>query len=646
MKSPHSILRSFRSAPSVKNRAGTPKSPARTLGLGALVGGLVLSGCSLSSGPSPDGAAKKAAAELSAEKLTDAAWQGAAAAQTAYAKVVSGMDVKPQVQLVSTKTTGDHATAKLSWTWPVGAPGWTYTTSATMTKTGDTWSMEWSPSLVSANLGATDRLRQTRVPGVRGDILGAGGAPIVKPRPVLRFGLNKAVLKPTTVPVSAKALADLVGIDAKGYVKLAKETGPKAFVPAIIFREGEVPAAVQAHYLQIKGAVALHDKLPLAPTKGFAAALLGTVGPATAEIVKQTKGRVVAGDDTGLSGLQARYDEQLAGQAGGRVDLVAADGKATSLFQAPAVNGKPVQITLVPRMQQLAEQALARTGPASALVAIKPSTGAIVAAASGPGSKGYNTATYGQYAPGSTFKMIDSLALLRSGLTPSSPVTCTTSLTVNGKKFTNDSEYPAGKVGRITLTDALANSCNTAFISQHGRLKGGDLQQAAAALGFGVDHNVGFPAYFGQIPAPASEVEKAADMIGQGKVLASPMAIATVMSSILAGHAVVPHLVDGQTATAQPAHPLTAAEAAKLRSMLRAVVTEPTGTGHGLADLPGAPAIAKTGTAEFGTKPPLPTHAWMVAGRGDLAVAVFVDQGHTGAGVAGPILETFLRTVG
>jgi cell division protein FtsI/penicillin-binding protein 2 len=297
-------------------------------------------------------------------------------------------------------------------------------------------------------------------------------------------------------------------------------------------------------------------------------------------------------------------------------------------------------------MQQTAEQVLANVGPASALVAIKPSTGAVVAAASGPGSKGYDTATYGQYAPGSTFKIIDSLALLRSGLTPSSPVTCTTSLRVNGKEFTNDSEYPAGKVGRITLTDALANSCNTAFISQHGRLEGSDLQQAAAALGFGVDHNVGFPAYFGQVPPPASEVEKAADMIGQGKVLASPMAMATVMSSVLAGHAVVPHLVDGQTATASPAHPLTPAEAGKLRGMLRAVVTEPTGTGHGLLDVPGAPVIAKTGTAEFGTTPPLPTHAWMVAGRGDLAVAVFVDEGHTGAGVAGPILEAFLRAAG
>jgi cell division protein FtsI/penicillin-binding protein 2 len=54
--------------------------------------------------------------------------------------------------------------------------------------------------------------------------------------------------------------------------------------------------------------------------------------------------------------------------------------------------------------------------------------------------------------------------------------------------------------------------------------------------------------------------------------------------------------------------------------------------------------IAKTGTAEFGTEPPLPTHAWMVAGRGDLAVAVFVERGDSGSGTAGPILRRFLDT--
>ena len=53
--------------------------------------------------------------------------------------------------------------------------------------------------------------------------------------------------------------------------------------------------------------------------------------------------------------------------------------------------------------------------------------------------------------------------------------------------------------------------------------------------------------------------------------------------------------------------------------------------------------IAKTGTAEFDKNGAILTHAWMIAAQGDLAVAVFVDEGTSGSGTAGPILEQFLR---
>ena len=51
----------------------------------------------------------------------------------------------------------------------------------------------------------------------------------------------------------------------------------------------------------------------------------------------------------------------------------------------------------------------------------------------------------------------------------------------------------------------------------------------------GVDHDLGFPAYFGNVVPPAGETEKAADLIGQGKILASPMVMATVIASIQSG---------------------------------------------------------------------------------------------------------------
>jgi cell division protein FtsI/penicillin-binding protein 2 len=90
--------------------------------------------------------------------------------------------------------------------------------------------------------------------------------------------------------------------------------------------------------------------------------------------------------------------------------------------------------------------------------------------------------------------------------------------------------------------------------------------------------------------------------------------------------------------------PITAEEAAALSDMMRAVVT----SGHAgfLASVPGAPVGAKTGTAEYGKETPPKTHAWIVAVHGDLAVAVFVEDGGLGATTSGPLLKQFLTVAG
>jgi cell division protein FtsI/penicillin-binding protein 2 len=114
------------------------------------------------------------------------------------------------------------------------------------------------------------------------------------------------------------------------------------------------------------------------------------------------------------------------------------------------------------------------------------------------------------------------------------------------------------------------------------------------------------------------------------------------MASIQSGRTVVPRLVRSvKVSVPAGAEPLTAKEATALREMLRGVVTS--GSGGGLLDVPGPPVIAKTGTAEFERNGKTLTHAWMVAAQGNLAVAVYVDRGDSGSGVAGPILERFLR---
>ena len=621
------------------------RTSARLL-LPALGLALVVAGCgSKDSGPDPQTAADTLAEGLTSGDLSDVDLgdTSSSTADHAYDTTVAGLgDVKPQVKVAAVKKSSDSAaTATLSWLWPLGT-GWSYQTTAPLKLVDGTWQVAWAPSVVEPSLeDPSTTLSASTVAAKRGDILGPHGVGLVTERPVLRFGVDRLKVGAVQAPDSARRLAQLVGIDVAPYVKQVKAAGPKAFVQAIVYRQEDVPPAVTSAYVHIKGVDAIAGSLPLGITKEFAAPILGTVGPVTAEMIKKNPGVYRVGDLAGLSGLEARYDEQLRGKPGVQVDAVDSDGKRTKLFATKASSGRPLRLTLEPRLQLLAERILADVGPASAIVAIRPSTGALVAAANGPGTKGYNDATYGRFAPGSTFKTVGSLALVKQGQTPSSPVDCPTSVSVNGKVFTNDSFYPPSANGRITLASALANSCNTAFINERTKLGSHDLVDAAATLGMGVDHDLGFPAYFGNVVPPASETEKAADMIGQGRILASPMTMATVMASVVAGHTVVPQLITSVTPTTTSATQLTASQDATLKQMLRGVVTS--GTGLGLNDVPGPPVIAKTGTAEFDRGGKRLTHAWMIAGQGDLAVCAFVDVGKTGAGTAGPLLEQFLR---
>lgn len=613
---------------------------------------LVVAGCSSGEdGPDPklEAAVATLATALAAGDVAPVEFEAPGAA-SAYQQLAKPLAAYPsQVTAGAIKESGDSATAELDWTTTVGRVSWTRTTSVELTKTGSEWAVLWKPSILESSLVEGEKLVVTGIKATRGDVIGGDGTALVTPRAVVRFGIDKAQAAEKNpgadLGAAATRLASVLDISPAPLVDAVKKAGAKAFVPALVVRRNEVTSRTLAAVEDIPGGRAISDRLPLAPSRDFAAALLGTVGPATAEIIEKSNGTILAGDDTGLSGLQLRYNDQLAGIGGIKIvaeSTSAADSSTEPrvLFSQDPKPGTSIELALDAKLQTKAQQLLTRYGPASGLVAIKPSTGEIVVAASGPGSDGYNTATFGQYPPGSTFKIVSSLALLRSGLTPSSRVTCPATTTVNGKQFKNYSDYPGNRLGEITLRQAVANSCNTAFITARDKIKGSTLADAAAALGFGTDQNVGFPAYFGQVPPPAGETEAAANLIGQGKVLASPMAMAAVMASVVKGSTVVPDLVRGDPAvTAAPAKPLTADEAKSLRTLMRAVVEE--GSGAFLQSL-GAPGVlAKTGTAEYGdaTK----THAWMIGAQGDLAVAVFVETGESGSQTAGPVLADFLR---
>lgn len=529
---------------------------------------------------------------------------------------------------------GDGGTARvpLTWTWDIDGRDWTYEQTVTLTHDDEAqdWTLPWDPALVAEGLEQGETIAVSRTFPARAAILAGSGEPIVTERPVARYGLDKSWIDAGQVEQSARAIAAAVQVDADEFAARAASMGEQAFVEAIVLRPEDAAARVAPDFAQIPGANAIETTMQLAPTRTFARELLGTVGEATAEIIENSEGTITAGEQTGLSGLQAAHNDQLRGTPA--VTIAATTGvegeEPRVLAEWPAEDGEPLQVTLDIALQQRAEEVLSGTSSASALVAIRPSTGEILAAANGAGNEGFDAATNGRYAPGSTFKVVSALALLRSGMSPDDVVSCTDELVVDGYTFHNYDDYPADAVGDIPLRDAIAHSCNTALIGQADRVTDADLRDAAAALGVGGPEDA------------SSETAHAANMIGQGIVTETPLGMATVAASIAAGRTVDPHLVAAEAE--QPASSLTAEEAATLHELMRGVVTH--GSASFLSGLQ-PPVAAKTGTAEFGEADAdgnLESHAWMIAIQDDLAVAVFVERGEGGAATAGPLMSAFL----
>ncbi|WP_421735490.1 penicillin-binding transpeptidase domain-containing protein [Cellulomonas sp.] len=637
-------------------------------GIALVLAAVGLTGCSPEP-PDPTSATEALAAALTSGDFTKAPFAGGAAdvtaATAARTSAYEGLAPwQPTVTVVSTavdEKDEDVATTTLGYTWDVDESDadWTYETHARLTRDDeDVWHVTWSPALLAPDLAAGEVLSVERTRADRANVLGAGGAVIVEPRRVHRVGIDKTKIAAPEQEAAARELGRQLGIDSDSYAAKVLGAGEKAFVEAITIRDGD-PGYDLTALVGLPGVIEVPDTLPLAPTRQFARPILGTVGPATAEIIEKSDGAVSPGDLAGLSGLQRQYDAQLRGLPGLTITAAQADGAAPrQLYDVAPTPGTPLTTTLDVRLQEAAESIVATVGPANAIVAIRPSTGEVLAAASGVGGEGMSTATLGQFAPGSTFKVVSALALLRSGLTADSDTSCPATVTVDGRTFSNFPEYPTDKLGTIPLRTAFANSCNTAFISAREQATQDALIDAAGSLGLDPNASLGFAAFLGDVPADSDGTDHAASMIGQGRVLASPLGMATVAASVAKGSTVVPQIVvpvegaaapeaddetatDGSTETARPAVPLTADEAATLKQLMRGVVTD--GGAAFLQDVPGDEVAAKTGTAQFGEAGNLENHVWMIAIQGDLAVAVFVDVGEYGSTTAGPLLEQFLR---
>lgn len=581
------------------------------------------------------------------------------------------------------------ATVQLHQTYTFDAATWAYASSAELRWSNDAWQVNWTPSIVHPALTATTRLVHYRQPAIRADILDLAGNPIVTARPVYQVGIDKTKVDAGQLEASARALAALVGVDANSYFAQVTAAGPQAFVVAITFRAGQVPEGVD----QIPGGMTLAADLPLAPTASFALGVLGSVGEASTQEVSASNGAIQAGDLVGKSGIQKSMDAQLRGTAGHTVMLLdrrpvasptenapsadasgigSASGSSNATSAAPAsesangtssdsvgavstpatppptttkqtlfhtdpVNGTPVRLSLNVDLQTKAESVLAGVNGVASLVMIDLGGGGIVAAANSPAAGANSFAMAGQYAPGSTFKIPSSLALLRHGLTPDSPINCPPSVNVNGKVFTNYSGYPAGATGQIPLRMALANSCNTAFVGASMTFGATDLADAAASLGVGKDYDIGVDSFFGQVPTSADPATRAADTIGQGEVLASPMAMAAEAASVAVGHTVVPWIIQGRQPAAT-ATPISAQEADQLQTLMHGVVYD----GPLMPQMRGILQGGKTGTAEFDASGGLDTHGWLIGYTDRYAISIMLFNEQRGSAGAIPLAQAML----
>ncbi|TDD29422.1 penicillin-binding protein [Kribbella turkmenica] len=514
----------------------------------------------------------------------------------------------------------------------IGPMKWTST--ATATKVGDAWKIKASGDTIYPGLGDANYLKRVRALPARASILDRNGVALTANRPVVIVGVASG-----NVATAATYAAFTKNLDVDGAKLAARAKAAPAgqFVDAITIRAEEWEK-LRPTMGKLPGLLTMGGTQSLPPTSSFARSVLGTMRTATAETLKNAGPTASAQDQVGTTGLQYAFQQQLAGTPGGTVTL--RDGKTKMTIEVvhsqKGTAGKPVKTTLDLKLQTAAEAALATSKLPASLVAVQASTGQILAAANGPTATSYNRAFQGHYAPGSTFKVVTSAALLGSGQTAATSLPCTNTITVFGKSFKNYDGLAAYGAG--TMQKAFNESCNTAFISQHGRLPKDAMTKAAAMFGIGPELNLSIPAYGGAVPAPKDDVAEAASMIGQGTVTASPLGVAMIGATVAHGTAMKPVLVPGKDASGPAASPLPAATVGALRTFMRTTVTG--GTASVLAG--NGAVAAKTGTAEVVQNGKVVTNGWMVGYRGDVAFAVIVEGGESGSKAAGPILKNFL----
>jgi len=337
----------------------------------------------------------------------------------------------------------------------------------------------------------------------------------------------------------------------------------------------------------------------------------------------------------GQSGLEEAFEQRVAGRPGG--ELLAGRRVLARALPRPA---KPVRTTIDTGLQEAAVTALA--GRLGGVAALDPRTGEIRALA--------GIAFSGPQPPGSTFKLVTTTAALEAGAvktTTEFPVQ--TAATIDGVELENAGGESCGGSFRISF----AHSCNSVFAPLGVKLGAKRLVDAAERYGWNSK-----PSVPGELPStlpPADEIrtplEVGSTAIGQGKVLATPLVMASVAQTIAEGGVrKVPTLMAGERTRSVR---VTSRRVARtIESLMIDVVAYGTGVA---AALPDVKVAGKTGTAELeDTRGPNAdqtddtsnTDAWFTAyapvGRPKIAVAVMLVRAGAGGATAAPAARVVL----
>ena len=574
-------------------------TPTRKATAGIAVLATVLSACGLFGPDQPDTVSQQFADALNSDDVQAAAalTTDPAAATAAITAMYDGLGNKDGTYTrTDVQESGDDGgTFTMDVSWPF-APGqeWKYSTTGNATKDGDDWKIVWDPAVLAPGLTDDTTVRYTTTTGTPPKVLAAGGAPILEQQVVTLVNLDQgadtaavaSLLSPIAPTITAASLQqDLAGAQGKPVTAISLRAEDLAPIEPQLRQLAGVTLAPQTRLLTT-------DKTLASPT---------------------------------LAGLGDLWQQGQDASAGWAVQLVGQDGSAKSVAGEQGPDAPDIATTLDLPMQMAAERALADVPQQAAIVALRPSTGEVLAVAqNAPADALGPIALTGLYPPGSTFKTVTTSAALQAGAaTPDTVLPCPGTENIEGRQIPNDDEFD---LGAVPLHTAFARSCNTTM----GRLAVGlppdALQKAALQFGLGVDYvTPGLTTVTGNVPnadSPAARVESG---IGQGQVTASPFGMAMVAASIADGSTPSPMIVQGQPGTADKTAPAVPANVtADLRTMMRETVTG--GTATALQDIPGL--LGKTGTAESGSGP---AHGWFVGIKDDLAFAVFIATGDSSA---------------